>query len=92
MFDASGSDKILYRRPTQRTISGSVTIFKKNGVIQADAKSQTQRDAVFSLLAATFKFTFTKFRFQPSSEDEDGETDAATMQSLQFNAHGVVVA
>jgi len=84
----------LYSKPTQRVITGSSIIFKKNLTIQADAKAVTERAAIFVLksTATTMTYTFAGFVFTPSGEEMSGDIAEATKENKSWESNTVVLA
>lgn len=90
--DATGSQKDLYKRATQRAISGTVNIFKVSGTLQQDARDVTQRTASLVVQTGQITITFTDFLLEPSGEEVTGDTSDATIEAKNFSANAVVVA
>ena len=88
--DSSGSIGITYREPTQRTINGSVTLFKQSDIIQKAARAQTQKTASFKI-SDTITLGTTSIRFMPSSETEEGNTSNATMENKTWEANDLTI-
>jgi len=84
--DASGVKTDLYRRPTQRVITGSIDLFKKSDVFDVDARAVTPRTAVLTVDTGQIVATFTRFIFMPSGEEIDGDKSDATLETKSFEA------
>ena len=94
MQDSIGSSTKLFARPTQRTITGSAVIYKKDDTLQSDARTVINNTAIFKLKGSvtTQIFTFTRFLWMPSGEDMGGDTPDATMENKSWEADEVVLA
>ena len=90
--DSLGSIRDMYRKPTQRVISGSADIFKKDATLQTDAKAQTPRTASYVLDSGQITLTFTRFIFKPSNETLEGDSSDASMENKNWESDAVVVA
>ena len=84
--DASGTLTDLFRRPTQRIITGSVDLFKKSDVFDVDARAITTRAASLVVDTGQITATFTRFLFKPSAEEITGDVSDATIESKSFEA------
>lgn len=81
----------LYRKPTQRAISGTVDIYKKDGTLQAAARLQTPVAASIVLDVGQITFTFGRFIFKPSGEDLRGDTSDSTLESKTYEADTLII-
>lgn len=84
--DASGTITDLYRRPTQRVITGSVDLFKKSDVFDVDARGVVVRAASLVVDTGQITGTFTRFLFKPTGEEITGDVSDATIESKAFEA------
>lgn len=93
MQDVQGSDTTLYAVPTQRTIAGAISIYKKNADLQNLAKTvDNSKDAVYTFDAANaLSISLTEFLWLPSNEELSGDDAAATMENKSYEANGIVV-
>ncbi len=91
--DALGSDVTLWTTPTQRSIAGSISIYKKNADLQNAAKSvDTTNDAVYTFDAANaLSISLTEFLWLPSTEELSGDDATATMETKSYEANNVSV-
>jgi len=92
VHDPSGGVLDLFRRPTQRVITGSVTTFKKDGTLQGNARLVTPKAGVYTVDTGQIVLTFTNFLFKPSGEESSGDTSEATMESKNYEAKALAVA
>ena len=90
--DSLGVVTDLYRKPTQRIISGSADIFKRDSTIQADAKAVTARAASMVFDSGNITLTFTRFTFMPSAEELSGDSSDATIETKNWESDGLAVA
>ena len=88
--DASGVVTDLYRRPTQRVITGSIDLFKKSDVFDTDARAVTTQTATMTIDTGQIVGTFTRFLFMPSGEEISGDVSDATMETKNFEADVLV--
>ena len=88
--DASGLQTDLFRRPTQRTITGSIDLFKKSDVFDVDARAVVTRAASLVVETAMITATFTRFLFMPSGEEITGDTSEASIETKNFEADVLV--
>jgi len=93
MQDPHGSDTTLWATPTQRSIAGSLGIYKKNADLQNLAKAVDEsKDAVYTFDAAnSLSISLTNFLWLPSNEELSGDDAAATMENKSYEANGIVV-
>jgi len=84
--DPSGTLTDLYRRPTQRVITGSIDLFKKSDVFDLDARAVTPQTATLTVDTGQIVGTFTRFIFLPSGEEISGDTSDATIETKTFEA------
>ncbi len=84
--DASGTLTDLYRRPTQRTITGSIDLFKKSDVFDVDARAVTPRTATLTIDTGQIVGTFTRLIFLPTGEELAGDISDATIETKSFEA------
>ena len=91
MQDVIGSVRSRYCKPSQRSVSGSIVIYKQHDELQNDARNVAERPAAYVLDIGAITFTFTNFKFMPSSEDKRGDNSEATKESKSWEASGVTV-
>jgi len=84
--DASGVQTDLFRRPTQRTISGTIDLFKKSDIFDVDARAIVTRAASLVVDTGQITGTFTRFLFLPTGEEITGDISDATIESKPFEA------
>lgn len=84
--DASGTKTDLYRRPTQRVITGSIDLFKKSDVFDADARAITPKTATLTVDTGQIVATFTRLIFMPSGEEITGDVSDASIETKNFEA------
>lgn len=91
--DALGSDVTLYQVPTQRVITGSISIYKKNEELQERAKNVDEsNDASYTFDSAqALSISLTNFLWLPSTEELSGDDAAATMENKSYEANAVAV-
>jgi len=87
-----GSVIPLFMTPTQREISGSSVIYKKDGTLQADARNATERAASYIIDSGNIVATFTKFKFMTSGEELKGDDAEATKENKSWEAATLVIA
>ena len=90
-IDSSGAVVDLFTRPTMRKISGSVSIFKRNSILQADARAQTPKTVTIRL-SSSIVMTLTGFRFKPSGEDRNSDLSDSVIESKSFEADALTIA
>jgi len=89
--DALGADTSLFKKPTQRTLSGSAVIYKLNETLQDDALLATERTAGFIIDSGVIVLAFTKFKFLPSAEELKGDSAEATKENKSWEAATLVM-
>ena len=87
----SGYETVEYAAPTNRKITGSVTIYKKDEALQIAAMNVEAETASITV-AATMKLNFAGFIFNSSSETISSDNTDATMESKNITADAVVIA
>jgi len=90
IHDPSGTITDLFRRPTHRTISGTIDLFKQSDILDVDARAVTSRAAVITIETGQIVGTFTRFIFMPSGEEISGDVSDATIESKPFEADVLV--
>lgn len=84
--DVSGVKTDLFRRPTQRIITGSIDLFKQSDILDADARLVTPRTAVLTVETGQIVGTFTRFLFMPTGEELAGDISDASIETKNFEA------
>ena len=87
-----GTEKDLYKVPAQRSVSGSVVLYKKDGDLQEEARNAVEEAASFILDSGSIIFSFTKFKLMPSGEDLKGDNSEATKENKSWEASGLSIA
>ena len=86
-----GTERDLYKVPSQRSVSGSVVLYKKDGDLQEEARNAVEDSASFILDTGNIIFTFTKFKLMPSGEDLKGDNSEATKENKSWEASGITI-
>jgi len=84
--DASGSVTDLFRRPTQRVITGSIDMFKIDDALDTFARAVTPQTGVITVDTGQIVGTLTRMIFMPSAEEISGDTSDATIETKNFEA------
>lgn len=90
--NALGSVVPLFKRPTQRVITGSSVVYKTNGDLQKDARLAKEVSAVYIIDSGNILIAFTKFKFMPSGEELKGDDAEATKENKSWEASTADVA
>ena len=88
--DSSGDIVDIFKRPTKRRITGSISLFKQNSLIQQDAREQRSRSANLEL-SSGFSLGFGGFRFLPSGEERTSEVSDSVIETKSFTADTLTV-
>ena len=88
--DASGTTTDLYRRPTQRVITGSIDLFKEDDTLDALARAVTPQTGAITIDTGQIVGTLTRMIFMPSAEEIDGDKSDATIETKSFEADVLV--
>ena len=86
-----GTETDLYRTPTQREVSGSVVLYKKDGDYQEAARDADEETAVFIADSGVIIFSFANFKFMPSGEDLKGDNSEATKENKSWEASSILI-
>ena len=89
---ALGSVVPLYMRPTQRTVSGSSVIYKKDENLQNAARAVTEATASYIMDSGNIVLTFTNFKLLTSAEELKGDDAEATKENKSWEASSVNIA
>jgi len=87
-----GSVTSQFMKPTQREISGSAVIYKKDETLQNNARDALEVSASYIIDSGNMVVTFTKFKFMPSGEELKGDDAEATKENKSWDATEMVIA
>lgn len=90
--NALGSVIPLFMKPTQREISGSSVIYKKDGNLQKDARAALEISAVYIIDTGNIAVAFEKFKLLPSGEELKGDDAEATKENKSWEAGSSILA
>lgn len=92
ILDSSGSTTVQWAKISKKDISGSVSVFKKDLLLQADATAHNKVTASKVLKASQLTATLTEAVFDSHSYSVDGNSSDATLEEMPFTCKEVALA
>lgn len=92
ILDSSGSTTVQWAKISKKDVSGSVSVFKKDLLLQADATAHNKVTASKILKASQLTATITNAVFDSHAYSVDGASSDATIEELNFTAQEVALA
>lgn len=92
LLDPNGDLQVQWAKPSLTTVTGSITIFKKDKAIQNDVGSLVGKDVSRVLVASVATLNLTNLNFKTHKYKSNRGASDSTMEDLNYEANSVELA